>query len=500
MLKSVYSRIFYFCTIVLMFACALTGLIVVLFANQRVEQEANESFARTARILLTRIRAVSAGADTLPVDAVTAELEEYTRNYNVDCYVFGEDGTLTVRSDYNDFEIVLSGALRDAASVEPYCRMGGASGNFTESTATYVEYFRLDDGSDGYYLMLIFPVANVSDFSSALLAVLVITVLITGAVGALLFYFSTSRLLKPVLKITRAAESYAKGDFSVRLAQTGDSELDYLAATMNRMADFIDRNERSRRSFVSNVSHELKTPMTTIGGFVDGILDGTIPPEDERHYLKTVSSEVQRMTRLVQSMLNISKFEEGSLSPNYERIDLTSLLISTLFLFERKINLKNVSVHGLEECPKTFAMADKDLMQQVFYNLTENAIKFVNEGGSLFLAVESDDQEAHVHLRNSGEGLSEEEIPRIFDRFYKTDTSRERDTTGVGLGLSIVSRIMVLHNGSVTVKSVKGEYTEFIVSLPLTQPETKKEQQPEQPLRDRRKGERRKGDRRKNHE
>lgn len=480
MLKSVYSRIFYFCTIVLMFACALTGLIVVLFANRRVEKQANDSFARTARILLTQIRAVSAGTDSLPVEALTAELEAYTRNYNVDCYIFGEDGVCAVRSDYNNTEIVLTAALREAAEETPYCNMGGASGNYTEPTATYVEYFRLKDGGEGWYLMLIFPIAAVSEFSSELIAVLVITVLATGVLGALLFYYSTSKMLKPVLAITEAAESYAKGDFSVRLKQTGDSELDYLAGTMNRMADFIDRNERSRRSFVSNVSHELKTPMTTIGGFVDGILDGTIPPQDERHYLKTVSSEVQRMTRLIQSMLNISKFEEGSLSPNFERIDLTELLINTLFLFERRINEKNVCVLGLEECPRTYAAADKDLMQQVFYNLTENAIKFVDVGGDLTLAVDSDDTQAHVHLRNSGEGLSEDEIPRVFDRFYKTDASRERDTTGVGLGLSIVSRIMVLHGGSVTVKSVKGSYTEFIVSLPLTQPEKGRTQQPEE--------------------
>ena len=157
------------------------------------------------------------------------------------------------------------------------------------------------------------------------------------------------------------------------------------------------------------------------------------------------------------------------MSPQFERCDLTHLLIMTLLLFEKKIDQKKLRVEGLEVCPKTFAEVDKDLMQQVFYNLTENAIKFVNEGGYLFLAVDSDEKQAHVHLRNSGEGLTQDETARVFERFYKTDESRGRDTTGVGLGLSIVSRIMVLHRGTVTVKSVKGEYTEFIVSMPLEQ-------------------------------
>ena len=168
-------------------------------------------------------------------------------------------------------------------------------------------------------------------------------------------------------------------------------------------------------------------------------------------------------------MLSISRFEEGTYAPDFERQDITNLLITTLLLFEQKVEAKALHVEGLDVCPRTFAEVDRDLLQQVFYNLTENAIKFVNRGGTLFLAVESDAEQAHVHIRNSGEGLTEEEVSHVFERFYKTDESRGKDKTGVGLGLSIVNRIMVLHRGSVTVKSVKGEYTEFIVSMPLTQ-------------------------------
>ena len=469
MLKSIYSRIFYFCTIALMFGCALTGVIVVVYANQMHEAEATATVDSTARILLKRIKDLYVQEDMLPLDALRTELETYTLSDNIDCYLFNVDGECVVRSDYSNSDIVLTVALRDAAASEPYHRMGGTAGNFSEPTATYLEKFSLD--SDIYYLLLIFPISYVSQFSSRLMTALILTVLVIGILGALLFYFNTAQLMKPLHDITRAAEKYAKGDFSERLTElSGDSEMDYLAATMNRMADFIDRNERSRKSFVSDVSHELRTPMTTIGGFVDSILNGTIPPEQQRHYLKTVSSEVGRMTRMVQSMLNISKFEEGSLKPDYKQFDITHLLIQTLLLFEEKVDAKHLSVEGLEECPKTLVVADKDLMQQVFYNLTENAIKFVDEGGKLSLLVESDGEQAHVHMRNTGEGLTEQELSRIFERFYKTDASRGKDTTGVGLGLSIVSRIMVLHSGTVTVKSVYGEYTEFIVSLPLIQP------------------------------
>lgn len=467
MLNSVYSRIFYLCNIVLVFACALTGVIIVICANNMHEKEAMQGFQSTARVLSVRIKALYAEENKLPLDAVKSEMETHTLSENVDCYLFDKDGKCIVRSDYNATDVSLSSILRVEAAEEPYCRIGGAAGNFSDSTATYVE--RLTLGNTVYYMMLLFPVTYLSDFSSKLMMILLITLLISGAVGAAVFYLNTAQVLKPLTAITRAAENYAKGDFSARLPQNSDPELGRLTDTMNRMADFIDKNERSRRRFVSDVSHELKTPMTSIGGFVDGILDGTIPQKEQKHYLKIVSSEVQRISRLVHSMLNISRFEEGTYRPNYERVDITHLLIMTLLLFEEKIEAKGLSVEGLDVCPKTLAEVDVDLIQQVFYNLTENAIKFVNKGGTLFLAVDSDDEMVHVHLRNSGEGLTEDEIQHVFERFYKTDESRGLDTTGVGLGLSIVSRIMVLHSGKVTVKSVKGEYTEFIISVPLRQ-------------------------------
>ena len=175
------------------------------------------------------------------------------------------------------------------------------------------------------------------------------------------------------------------------------------------------------------------------------------------------------MSRLVHSMLNISKFEEGTLNPNFKTMDITHLLVKTLLLFEKKVDAKHLSVEGLEELARTKVECDEDLMQQVFYNLTENAIKFVNDGGTLSVQVEQDEEMVHIHLRNTGDGLTDEEITHVFERFYKTDASRGKDVTGVGLGLSIVSRIVRLHGGTVTVKSVPKAYTEFVVSLPFVQ-------------------------------
>lgn len=470
MLKSVYSRIFYFCTIVLIFFCALSGLIVTIFGNWKYRKETVEDYNQTALVLQRRIKDLYYNnAPRLPLDAIEVELQDYTSAYNIDCYLFNDGEDSIVRTDYNYTKIVLSDYMRRTAKKEDYfCEFGTNYGNIPDSSACHVSYFTLDE--DEYYLMLVIPTVQLSEFSAQMIGVLIATVLLLALIAAPLFYLNTAQLLKPIVSITHAAEAYAKGDFSTRLEPTGgDSELDYLAETMNRMADFIDNNEQSRKNFVSNVSHELKTPMTTIGGFVDGILDGTIPHEQEKQYLRTVSSEVQRMTRMVHSMLNISKFEEGTLKPSYASVDITHLLIKTLLLFEKKVDAKHLSVEGLEDCPRAIVECDTDLIQQVFYNLTENAIKFVNDGGTLSVKVKADGKQAHVHLRNTGDGLTEDEISHVFERFYKTDTSRGKDTTGVGLGLSIVSRIVRLHGGNIAVKSVPKSYTEFVVNIPRTQ-------------------------------
>ena len=370
MLNSIYSRIFYLCTVVLLFACSLTGLITMTFANRMHQKEAEERCNNTAKTLMTEVQEFMQ-EDPLPNAALQAHLEAFTRSENVDCYLFDAAGNCVTRSDTNITEISLSPALRRKADKEPYYELGAASGNFTEATATWVE--RIDPASGlkldeppVYYMMMIFPMGYLSEFSSKLIMVLVAALIVIGIVCGMIFYLNTTRVLSPVSQVTKAAEHYAKGDFSQRLEQTGDPEMDQLTMTMNRMADFIDRNERSRRRFVSDVSHELKTPITSIGGFVDGILDGTIPHAEEKKYLRIVSSEVDRMSRLVHTMLNISRFEEGTMAPRFERADITHLLIKTILLFENKINDNSLYVEGLDECPRAIAVVDKDLVQQYY--------------------------------------------------------------------------------------------------------------------------------------
>ena len=317
------------------------------------------------------------------------------------------------------------------------------------------------------YVFCSAPADIISQLIADVVKMFLIACVFSIVMSCIIIYIITRILAKPLRQMSRAAKSFGQGDFSVRVDYYSSDEIGELAMSFNQMADSLSELEMARKSFIANVSHELKTPMTTIGGFIDGILDGTIPKEQEKQYLKLVSDEVKRLSRLVRAMLNVTKIEAGETKLNAEPIDIRNIIITTLFNFEKNIDDKNIDIKGLAEMEKIVVLGDEDLIHQVVYNLIDNAVKFCNEGGYLEFSSAKDNELAFIHIKNSGSGISREEISHIFDRFYKTDKSRSLDKNGVGLGLNIIKSILDLHGGNITVGSVLGEYTEFIVGLPL---------------------------------
>lgn len=349
---------------------------------------------------------------------------------------------------------------------------GTLSGMFSESRFSMGYRIPLND-YDSIFLIG----TKSSDGMRAYIINLIVSLLIASIIILVvvypILYYSIMKLINPINDMTMAAKRFGSGDFSEKVRVKDSTEMGYLADTLNDMAASLEQIEENRKSFVSNVSHELKTPMTTIGGFVDGILDGTIPKSEHRYYLNIVSEEVDRLSRLVRSMLNISKYESGEVSLQTENFEASALIFKTALIFEKRINDKGVEMEGLGD-GKFYLNADIDLFQQVIYNLTENAVKFVNERGTISFSRDVKEDFTSICIRNTGEGLKENEISRVFDRFYKTDESRGKDKTGVGLGLSIVSSIIKLHGGKILVRSKPGEYTEFEFTLPTGTPPVRK--------------------------
>ena len=287
-------------------------------------------------------------------------------------------------------------------------------------------------------------------------------VLITIAV-----YVMTEKIAKPIRNLENATRCYASGDFSYRVPELNSrDELANLITKFNSMATSLSLLEDSRRSFVANVSHEFKTPMTTIRGFIDGILDGTIPPEKQSYYLEIVSSEINRLSRMVNMMLNISNIESGNVKMNLEQFNISDKILSTFLGFEQLFSNKSIEVMGFEDLPEANVVADSAMIDQVIYNLVDNAVKFTNDGGKIIVNAATDKNNVYFSVTNSGKGIPEKDLGKIFDRFYKVDESRSTDVKNTGLGLFLVKSIVDLHNGTVTVESQVDNFTRFTVRLP----------------------------------
>lgn len=297
------------------------------------------------------------------------------------------------------------------------------------------------------------------------------TVILAGLViciALFLFLFIiVKNITKPLSEMKELTTYFAKGDFSKRANEKYQkNDLREFAVSLNKMADALEIDNESKKSFVANVSHELKTPMTSIGGFIDGILDGTIPPEQEKVYLQKVSNEVKRLARIVVAMLNLSKIEAGEIGLSLCKYDVKEQLFNTLLLFEKSIEDKNIEILGFEDMENLQITADKDLIGQVVQNLMDNAVKFTPKNGVITILAEREEDLTKITIRNSGAGISMQEVSRVFERFYKVDKSRSFDVKGVGLGLYICKTIINMHDGEIKANSELGEYTEFSFEIP----------------------------------
>ncbi len=257
----------------------------------------------------------------------------------------------------------------------------------------------------------------------------------------------------------------------VRQREDPTDEMGALIDSFNKMADSLENAEERRSEFIANISHELRTPMTTISGFAEGLLDGTIPPEDEKKYLRAISDETKRLSRLVRDMLDVSQLRNRAADPT-KRIDfdVTELTLQTLLSFESRATKKNLDVDPQLPDNHIMVHADKDAITQVIYNLLDNAVKFASPGSCITVRIYKDNGKAYVSVRDYGETIPPDDLPFIFDRFHKSDRSRSLDKDGVGLGLYLVKSIINSHDEDIAVTSRDG-MTEFVFTLTLAKNE-----------------------------
>ena len=330
----------------------------------------------------------------------------------------------------------------------------------------YTDSLTAEDGSIRANVLVFSSASMMSDLLAVIMRSVILAIIWVMLAAFIAIYLISERIIHPLKEISRAAKSFAAGNLDVRVAVKGSDEVAELAEAFNHMAESLEASEKMRNTFVSNVSHDLRTPMTSISGFVDGILDGVIPPERHKHYLKIVSEEVKRLSRLVVTLLDISKIQAGERKFTMVPFDICEMALQILFSFEKKIEEKNLNIVFDFDEENMTAIADRDAIYQILYNICDNAVKFSAPGGMLKVSVKRlKNRKYLIAIYNEGAGISKDDLPHIFERFYKSDKSRGLDKTGVGLGLYICKTIIDAHEEEIKVESEEGQNCTFSFTL-----------------------------------
>lgn len=309
------------------------------------------------------------------------------------------------------------------------------------------------------------PMPVIRSVQKRIITIILMALLVAWLVALIVSVGLTRQITKPVRKMRNAAQKIAAGNFDEQIPITSNDEIGQLAQSFNSMTKSLSELENMRSTFISDVSHELRTPMTIISGFVEGILDGTIPDGEREKYLNIVLGEVKRLSRLVSELLDASRLEQGKVELKKANVDMNRLSTEAVISYEKALNEKNINVDLSLDEEECIALCDKDAIKRVLINLIDNAIKFTPHGGEISVITKKESKKVYVSIENTGEGISCQDLGHIWERFYKTDKSRASDKKGVGLGLHIVKTIITQHDGEIYAESEEGKFARFTFLL-----------------------------------
>lgn len=399
-------------------------------------------------------------------DYLSAEIWVMDSNGNV--LINSSDSTISHAASNQEFFNISSFDIADFG--DTYYMVGDFYSQFDSDVLTVFSPITIAYKNRGYILIHkstatimtnTSPYSNITFYSALILFVL----------GFMLYSLFSFTVFRPIKKITKVAKYYAKGDFSNKIDVYSNDEIGYLADTLNYMATELDRLEEDQRKFVSNVSHDFRSPLTSIKGYVNAMLDGTIPYEMQEKYLNIILFETERLNKLTQSLLDLNQFGNHGIRLDLADFDINSMIRTTILTFEGKCSEKGITFDLVLTGKELFVNGDMTKIQQVLYNLIDNATKFSHHNSSIKIETYIKNEKVIVSVKDYGIGIPADSLKKIWERFYKTDSSRGKDKKGSGLGLAIVKEIIQAHNENINVISTEGVGTEFIFTLPLSQKE-----------------------------
>ncbi len=462
---------------ILAYICFAALSVVVLLTvtspityNFLVKQKATELYRSANEISNTYARYFY--DDTLSTDDVSKQLKASGDFSFLTIWIMNTDGEVIYNSsseEDSDKPFKINGFLEDGPG-KSYYREGYFYGSFTEEMLSVLAPITYNYNLKGY-VVIHSPLIRIRELRNDLNLIMLATIAVIFVLSTFILIVFTDIVYIPLKKITKATEAYAEGDFTYPIDIDKNDEIGYLAASLTYMADKLSHFEDDQKKFIANVSHDFRSPLTSMKGYLEAMADGTIPPEQHEKYINIVKNETERLTKLTNNLLTLNNLNITGMNLDITDFDINSTIRNTAATFEGTCKKKHISFNLMLNGESLFVSADKGKIEQVLYNLIDNAIKFSKPDSSIKLETSEKNETVFVSVKDSGIGIPKENLKQIFDRFYKTDHSRGKDKKGTGLGLSIVKEIINAHHENINVISTVDVGTEFIFTLPRSRTE-----------------------------
>ncbi|HIZ22837.1 MAG TPA: HAMP domain-containing histidine kinase [Candidatus Blautia faecigallinarum] len=436
-----------------------------ILVEQRLEHSISEDLYQEAHTL--------AENDIVKNDISSSSVEEIREalsliaNYKgTSIWVINSDGEiiLSTRTDISPSAPISIQGFDATQWGGNYYQIGDFYGYFDDVRLSVIAPITSEMTTRGY-VAIHYPISSLYEERAGILLIIQILFLCIYLLTFLLGFIYRRYIHRPLEQITKGASEYANGNLSYRIPVTSEDEMGYLANTLNYMSDKLNRNGEYQRKFISNVSHDFRSPLTSIKGYVNAMLDGTIPPQMQEKYLKIIAYESSRLEKLTQSLLTLNELDIQKRTMHMRRFDINEVIKTTAATFEGICTKRKILLELILSGKELYARADMEQIQQVLYNLLDNAVKFSNDNSTIVLETTEKSGKIFVSIKDHGVGIPKESIPKIWERFYKTDASRGKDRKGTGLGLSIVKEIIHAHGQNINVISTPDVGTEFIFTL-----------------------------------
>lgn len=471
--RTMFGRILFINISVVVMCLVVLGSTQVILINSYITRQSEEAIRKNADSIVSLIQ------NNVMQDRLENILSGFSKSSHTHIMVIDKESRVLINTTESGMLQQIPNYLpteqtRAVLHGERNSVIGTMGGIFSETMFTLqVPVFQENRTTVGAVLVSI-PIPQKQRMTYEIVRLLMLSAACVATITFIMSYFLARRITRPIKDIQVSAKEFAKGHFSARVGATatesGVTEISELGQTFNEMAYELEKVEEIRQSFISDVSHELRTPMTTIGGFVYGMMDDTIPPEKQKEYLKIVHDEINRLSRLVNTFLDISRMRADKAVLNKSHFDINEAIRITVIGLEQRLEEKNIRLTLNFEAENCYVFADSDAIKRVLTNLLDNALKFTEENGAITVTVVTKQHDVFVSIYNTGCGIPEEQQKMIFERLYKGDKSRSINREGTGIGLYLVKNIIQAHGKNITVKSTEGEFAEFTFCLDKGKP------------------------------